>query len=169
MGERTTLMARDGHQFQAWLTAPAGPPRGAVVVAQEIFGVNAHIRAVSDAFAAAGYLAIAPALFDRVRRGVQLGYGPDAVQEGVAKATHSADEEGSAGASVADALKLVTVEALDDHRLQLSLSRGGPFVMAAAAMLAAPIVAEVYGLAGRISAAAVAPKAAKPPAPPTRP
>jgi hypothetical protein len=93
----------------------------------------------------------------------------DAVQEGVAKATHSADEEGSAGATVADALKLVTVEALDDHRLQLSLSRGGPFVMAAAAMLAAPIAAEVYGLAGRISAAAVAPKAAKPPAPPARP
>ena len=83
MGEPTTLMARDGHQFQAWLTAPSGPPRGAVVVAQEIFGVNAHIRAVSDAFAAAGYLAIAPALFDRVRRGVQLGYGPEAVQEGI--------------------------------------------------------------------------------------
>jgi hypothetical protein len=70
---------------------------------------------------------------------------------------------------VADALKLVTVEALDDHRLQLSLSRGGPFVMAAAAMLAAPVVTEIYGLAGRISAAAVAPKAAKPQAPPARP
>jgi len=93
----------------------------------------------------------------------------DAVQEAVAKATFSAEQEGSAGGTVADALKLVTVEALDDHRLQLSLSRGGPFVMAAAAMLAAPVVTEIYGLAGRISAAAVAPKAAKPPAPPTRP
>jgi hypothetical protein len=93
----------------------------------------------------------------------------DAVQEAVAKATHSAEQEGSAGGTVADALKLVTVEALDDHRLQLSLSRGGPFVMAAAAMLAAPVVTEIYGLAGRISAAAVAPKAAKPQAPPARP
>ncbi len=83
MGELTTLMARDGHQFQAWLAAPTGPARGAVVVAQEVFGVNAHIRAVTDAFATAGHLAIAPALFDRVRRGVQLGYGPEAVQEGV--------------------------------------------------------------------------------------
>jgi hypothetical protein len=93
----------------------------------------------------------------------------DAVQEAVAKATHSAEQEGSAGGTVADALKLVTVEALDDHRLQLSLSRGGPFVMAAAAMLAAPVVTEIYGLAGRISAAAVAPKAAKPQAPPAHP
>jgi len=93
----------------------------------------------------------------------------DAVQEAVAKATFSAEQEGSAGGTVADALKLVTVEALDDHRLQLSLSRGGPFAMAAAAMLAAPVVTEIYGLAGRISAAAVAPKAAKPQAPPARP
>lgn len=90
----------------------------------------------------------------------------DTVQEGVAKATLSAEEEGSGGGTVADALKLVTVEALDDHRLQISLSRGGPFVMAAGAMLAAPVVAEVYGLAGRISAAQRAPKAPKPTAPP---
>jgi carboxymethylenebutenolidase len=74
MGEFTTIMARDGHEFQAYLAAPAGKPRGAVVVLQEIYGVNAHIRAVTDSYASEGYTAIAPALFDRVRRGIQLGY-----------------------------------------------------------------------------------------------
>lgn len=83
MGEFTTLMARGGHEFQAYLAAPKGAPRGAVVVAQEIFGVNSHIRAVTDAYAAQGYTAIAPALFDRVRRGIELGYTADTVQEGI--------------------------------------------------------------------------------------
>jgi len=82
MGEFTTIMARDGHEFQAWLTAAPARPRGAVVVLQEIFGVNGHIRAVTDAFAAAGYTAIAPALFDRVRRGIELGYTPEEQQQG---------------------------------------------------------------------------------------
>ena len=77
MGEFTTIMARDGHEFQAYLAAPTAKPRGAVVVLQEIFGVNHHIRAVTDGFAAAGYTAIAPALFDRIRRGIELGYGPE--------------------------------------------------------------------------------------------
>ncbi|HTY93165.1 MAG TPA: dienelactone hydrolase family protein [Steroidobacteraceae bacterium] len=82
MSEFTTLMARDGHEFSAWLAAPAAKPRGAVVVIQEIFGVNAHIRAVADGYAAEGYVAIAPALFDRVRRGVELGYTPETMKEG---------------------------------------------------------------------------------------
>ena len=50
MGEFTTLMARDGHEFNAWLTPPSGAARGAVVIAQEIFGVNHHIRGVADGF-----------------------------------------------------------------------------------------------------------------------
>ena len=82
MGELTTIMARDGHEFQAWLTAPAGRPHGAVVVIQEIFGVNAHIRALTDGFAAAGYTAIAPSLFDRIRRGIELKYTPADMQAG---------------------------------------------------------------------------------------
>ncbi len=77
MGEFTTIMARDGHEFQAYLAAPTAKPRGAVVVLQEIYGVNHHIRAVTDSFAAEGYTAIAPALFDRIRRGIELGYGPE--------------------------------------------------------------------------------------------
>jgi carboxymethylenebutenolidase len=82
MGEFTTLMARDGHEFRAWLSPPVGTPRGAILVLQEIFGVNAHIRAVTDGFAAAGYVAIAPSLFDRVKRGVELGYSPADVELG---------------------------------------------------------------------------------------
>ena len=82
MGEFTTLMARDGHEFNAWLTAPPGAARGAVVIAQEIFGVNHHIRGVADGYAAAGYVTIAPCLYDRVRRGIELGYSEKEVQEG---------------------------------------------------------------------------------------
>jgi len=82
MGEFTTLMARDGHEFNAWLSAPSGPARGALVVAQEIFGVNRHIRAVADSYAAEGYLTIAPCLFDRIRRGIELGYSEADVQQG---------------------------------------------------------------------------------------
>jgi len=83
MGEFTTIMARDGHEFQAWLAAAPHRPRGAVLVIQEIFGINSHIRRVTDEFAAAGYTAIAPALFDRVRRGIELGYTPQDMQQGV--------------------------------------------------------------------------------------
>ena len=82
MGEFTTLMARDGHQFQAYLAAPPAKARGGVVVIQEIFGVNAHIRAVTDGFAADGYTAIAPCMFDRIRRGIELGYSAAEVDEG---------------------------------------------------------------------------------------
>lgn len=82
MGEFTTLMARDGHEFNAWLVAPAGAARGALVIAQEIFGVNRHIRAVADDFAADGFLVIAPCLFDRIRRGIELGYSPEDTQVG---------------------------------------------------------------------------------------
>ena len=82
MGEFTTLMARDGHEFNAWLSAPPAGAHGAVVVAQEIFGVNRHIRRVADDFAAQGYVVIAPCLFDRIRRGIELGYSEKDVQEG---------------------------------------------------------------------------------------
>jgi carboxymethylenebutenolidase len=92
MGEYTTIMARDGHEFQAWLSAAPGRARGAVVVIQEIFGVNAHIRAVTDDFAAQGYTAIAPCLFDRVRRGIELGVSPADIQEGAGYAKQLAPE-----------------------------------------------------------------------------
>jgi len=83
LGAYTTIMARDGHEFQAWLAAPPARPRGALLVIQEVFGVNAHIRKVTDGFAAEGYTAIAPALFDRIRRGIELNYTSADLDEGV--------------------------------------------------------------------------------------
>jgi carboxymethylenebutenolidase len=81
MGEWIDLKAADGFSAKAWRAAPQGAPKGGIVVIQEIFGVNHHIRSVADRFAAAGYLAVAPAVFDRVQPGVELNYD----QEGIAK------------------------------------------------------------------------------------
>jgi carboxymethylenebutenolidase len=76
------LTAADGHRLQAYESVPAGAARGGVVVVQEIFGVNDHIRRVADGYAADGYRVIAPALFDRVRPGIELGYTDADIAEG---------------------------------------------------------------------------------------
>jgi carboxymethylenebutenolidase len=102
MGEWIDLKADDGFALKAWRAAPQGAPRGGVVVIQEIFGVNHHIRSVTDRVAAAGYLAIAPALFDRVQRDVELNYD----QPGIAKGMELAGkmERDKALADVASAI-----------------------------------------------------------------
>jgi carboxymethylenebutenolidase len=82
MGEFTELKAPDGQVIPAYLAQPKGPARGGIVVIQEIFGVNAHIRAVTDGYAAEGYLAIAPATFHRIRPNVELGYEEDDMTQG---------------------------------------------------------------------------------------
>ena len=82
MGEMITLTAEDGHRLAAYRATPAGTPRGALVVIQEIFGVNSHIKNVTDKFAADGYVAIAPALFDRVERDFETGYAPADIERG---------------------------------------------------------------------------------------
>jgi carboxymethylenebutenolidase len=82
MSERVVLTAEDGHRFGGYRARPAGPPRAGLVVVQEIFGVNAHIKAVTDGFAGDGYLALAPALFDRVESGFAVGYTPDDIERG---------------------------------------------------------------------------------------
>jgi carboxymethylenebutenolidase len=82
MGSMVDLVAADGFRLSAYRAEPAAVPRGGVVVTQEIFGVNSHIKSVCDGFAADGYLAIAPALFDRTRRGVDLGYTADDIAAG---------------------------------------------------------------------------------------
>ncbi|MDE1922592.1 MAG: dienelactone hydrolase family protein [Gammaproteobacteria bacterium] len=74
MSKTIELTAADGHRLSAWLGEPRAKPRGGVVVIQEIFGVTAHIRAVTDQYAAAGFLAVAPALFDRIERDVDVPY-----------------------------------------------------------------------------------------------
>jgi len=79
LSEFVTLTSLDGHQLSAYVARPEGDPIGGLVVVQEIFGVNQHIRSVADGYARDGFLAVAPALFDRIERGIELGYeGVDA-------------------------------------------------------------------------------------------
>lgn len=79
MGQDLTLTASDDFQLGAYRADPATAPKAAIVVIQEIFGVNHHIRAVCDRYAAKGYAAIAPAIFDRSERNFQSGYSPEEV------------------------------------------------------------------------------------------
>ena len=82
MGERINLNTAGMHCIGAYLTKPAGKPKGGVVVVQEIFGVNAHIRSVADAYATHGYTAIAPAFFDYVENDVELAYDKAGIDKG---------------------------------------------------------------------------------------
>jgi carboxymethylenebutenolidase len=84
MGQFTDLTAADGHQIAAYVAQPAGKPRGGIVVLQEIWGVNSHIRDVADGYAREGYLAVAPATFHRVQAGVELDYTDVGMQAGFA-------------------------------------------------------------------------------------
>jgi carboxymethylenebutenolidase len=74
MGQTTELKSADGFTFPAYVAEPSGKPRGGLVVLQEIFGVNSHIRSVADGYAADGYFVVAPATFHRAKAGVELGY-----------------------------------------------------------------------------------------------
>lgn len=82
MGEHINLNTTRMQCIGAYVARPIGAPRGGIVVVQEIFGVNAHIRAVTDGFAADGYTAIAPAFFDHVESGVELDYGEQSFARG---------------------------------------------------------------------------------------
>ena len=82
MGEDVRLTAADGFELGAYRAKPDGAAKGGVVVIQEIFGVNAHIRSVCDRYTEAGYLAVAPAVYDRIEPDVQLGYTTDNITRG---------------------------------------------------------------------------------------
>jgi carboxymethylenebutenolidase len=84
MGSFVDLKAADGFEFPAYVAQPAGKPKGGIVVLQEIFGVNSHIRSVADDYAAQGYLAVAPSTFHRVKTGVDLAYSADDIAAGSA-------------------------------------------------------------------------------------
>lgn len=91
MGENIQLRATDGFALGAYRALPPAEPRGAVVVIQEIFGVNDHIRQVADGYAAEGYAAIAPQIFDRVERDVELGYDEPDMARGIELAFQKLD------------------------------------------------------------------------------
>jgi carboxymethylenebutenolidase len=79
VGQDIKLKASDGFQLGGYRADPAGSPKGAIVVIQEIFGVNHHIRSVCDRLAAEGYVAVAPSIFDRIEPNFQSGYSPDEI------------------------------------------------------------------------------------------
>lgn len=112
MGTLIDLRAVDGVMFPAYVAHPAGQPRGAVVVLQEIFGVNSHIRAVADGYAAAGYVAVAPATFHRVQPGVELGYTEADMGTGFGFKT--------AVEALPDPGVMADIQAAIDHAAQLS-------------------------------------------------
>ena len=82
MGESIKATASDGHEFDIYLAQSKGSPRGGVVLIQEIFGVNNHIKNVAEKFSSNGYLVGAPSLFDRVQPDIQLGYSTEDIRRG---------------------------------------------------------------------------------------
>jgi carboxymethylenebutenolidase len=84
MGDTINIGTKGTQCISAYLAKPKGAPKGGIVVVQEIFGVNAHIRSVVDGYAEAGYTAIAPAVFDHLETGVELDYDPAGMQKGIA-------------------------------------------------------------------------------------
>ena len=84
MGSFQNITSADGFVLPAYVAQPSGTPKGAIVVLQEIFGVNSHIQTVTDVYAAQGYIAVAPSTFHRVKADVNLGYTPEDIQAGIA-------------------------------------------------------------------------------------
>lgn len=83
MGQFIQLTASDGFELDAFIAQPDGDAKGTVLVIQEIFGINVHIREVCDGFADQGYVALAPAIFDRAEKGVELGYEGEDMTRGI--------------------------------------------------------------------------------------
>ncbi len=139
MGQTIELTAADGFKLSAYRADPAKAPRGGIVVAQEIFGVNSHIRSVCDGYAADGYVVIAPALFDRYERGVDIGYTPDGHREGAraqgarrrstrrcATSRPRATRSRSAGKVARDRLLLGRIRRVDDGVASAGIRVRGP-------------------------------------------
>ena len=130
MPETVNLKASDGHSFGAYVAEPKQPAKHAVVIIQEIFGVNGHIRGVADGYANDGYLAVAPALFDRAERGVELKYVPDDMKRGVGIATKIGLD--SALKDVASTLEYVTKRVGAKHAGVVGFCWGGTLAWRAA-------------------------------------
>ena len=91
MGDTISITSADGFSFSAYQAMPTGTPKGGVMVIQEIFGVNQHIREVADGYAEAGYAVLAPAIFDRIQTGIELGYEEADMGAGMAYAFEQLD------------------------------------------------------------------------------
>src|ERR1051325_5946609 len=114
MGQNINLPTSGTQCIGAYLAKPEGKPKGGIVVIQEIFGVNAHIRSVADRLAAAGYVAVAPHFFDYLESGVEMDYNADTMARGKALVNElgmdrAVEAVGSAAASIASAGNIGTV------------------------------------------------------------
>ena len=117
MGQMIHLTSVDGAQIAAYEVAPIGEAKGAVVVLQEIFGLNGHIRHVAEGYAQAGYFVIAPAMFHRVAAGVELGYTAEDMPQGFAL---------KAAAEALLPLLLGDVQAAMDYAARAGKAAGAP-------------------------------------------
>ena len=114
MGKQISLNTTRTQCIGAYLAEPAGKPKGGLVVIQEIFGVNAHIRSVADHFATLGYTAIAPAFFDHLETGLELSYNQAGMEEGKKLVTElglerALEDVASAAEAIASAGRIGTV------------------------------------------------------------
>jgi carboxymethylenebutenolidase len=140
MGEWIKLKSADGFEFSAWKETPEGASRGAIVVVQEIFGVNHHIRSIAHRLAAAGYVAIAPAIFDRVEPGFDVGYDDASRAKGMA--AMGKFDRGPALADIAAAVDAVKGSSKVGI---VGFCLGGSFAWAAAAHLPVAAAVGYYG------------------------
>ncbi|GKS93626.1 dienelactone hydrolase family protein [Acidovorax sp. SUPP2825] len=142
MGNFVDIASADGFKVPAWVAQPEGQARGAVVVLQEIFGVNSHIRAVADRLAARGYLAVAPATFARVQPGVELGYSAQDMQDGIALKSRV---EALPGAGV-----LPDIQAAIDHAAQAGGGKVGIVGFCWGGLLTWRAACELQGLSAAV-------------------
>jgi len=153
MGEWIKLKASDGFELPAWRATPEGKAKGGVVVIQEIFGVNHHIRSVTDRFAAAGYHAVAPAVFERVQPGVELGYDQAGIQTGMGLAGKMDREKALLDVAAA------TCEAASGGKVGIvGFCMGGTFAWVSAAQVKGLSAAVGYYGGGVIAAKALQPQ-----------
>lgn len=143
MGHLIDLRAKDGFVSEAYVAQPKLKPRAAIVILQEIFGVNAHITAVADGFAMAGFWAIAPATFSRVNKDVNLGYTPEDVAKG--RALKNQAEALPAPGVMAD------VQAAIDHAAQAAHGQVGVVGYCWGGLLAWRAATQLQGLSAAVS------------------
>ena len=117
MGQMIHFTSEDGSQIAAYQAEPSSPPKGAVIVLQEIFGVNSHIRNVADQYAQRGYFVVAPAMYHRVAAGTELGYSQSDMQQAFAL---------KAAAEALLPLLLGDVQAAIDHAARAGKAAGAP-------------------------------------------
>ena len=156
MGEAMQITSDDGFTLGAYQAEPSGAVKGAVVVIQEIFGVNSHIREVADGYAAEGYVAIAPQIFDRVERGIELGYEEADMGAGVEIAFQKLDH----GAALRDVQATIEVASAHGKVGVVGYCFGGLLTWLAACELNGVTAAAAYyggGVAGEAGRTAKCP------------